>query len=148
MQIIGFNFTKIQAERKMQLDSNLNINTNIEFTNLEKEKVELLQKDKESIRLSFKFSIMYQKGDKKDNSEANVTFEGFMLLAAEIEESKDLLKEWKKKQVPQNLRLPFFNSILKRCSVKALQLEDELGLPNHMPIPQIAPQPQQAPAQK
>lgn len=140
MQVIGFNFTKIQAERKPLVSPSMNINTNIEFNNVEKEKVELL-KEAESLKLSFKFSIAYvKKEEKKESEEAKVIFEGFLVLASFSEEAKDILKEWKKKQVPQNLRVPLFNIILKKCSVRALQLEEELSLPVHVPFPQISAQ--------
>jgi len=147
MQVIGFNFTKIEASRNPILSQGLNINTNIEFTNVEKEKVELL-KDKDPVKAHFKFSIVYlkkeEKKDKeKEQEEAKIIFEGFMILATTAEESKEFIKTWKKKELSPSIRLPLFNLILKRCSVKALQLEDELGLPNHMPIPQIAPQKQE-----
>ena len=48
MQVIGFNFTKISAEREDKLER-YSLNTNIEFTNLEKEEVELL-KDSNAIK--------------------------------------------------------------------------------------------------
>lgn len=141
MQIIGFNFTKIEAFRNLQLSQGININTNVEFLNIEKEKIDII-KDKEPIKLFFKFSVNYLKKDEKkdkETEEAKIIFEGFMILSSSSEESKEIFKEWKKKQIPQQFRLPLFNLILKRCSVKALQLEEELGLPNHVPIPQIAP---------
>lgn len=139
MQVIGFNFAKIQADRKPLLEPSLDIKTNIEFFNIEKEKVSLL-KDLEPIKISFKFSINYvKKEEKKETEEAKITFEGYLILAASSEESKEIFKEWKKKQIPQGIRLPLFNIILKRCSVRALQLEEELNLPIHIPIPQIQP---------
>ena len=54
MQIIGFNLTKVLAERSPDFTRSA-INTNIEFSNVEKEKVDLL-KDAEAIKISFKFS--------------------------------------------------------------------------------------------
>ncbi|MEK6855784.1 MAG: hypothetical protein AABX66_01350 [Nanoarchaeota archaeon] len=138
MQVISFNFIKVQAERKPTVDNSLNINTNIEFLNVEKEKVEIL-KDSEPIKISFKFTIIYsKKEDKKENEQAKLSFEGFMVILANNEEIKEILKEWKKKQIPQNIRIPLFNIILKKCSLRALQLEEEINIPTHMPFPQIS----------
>ena len=106
------------------------------FTNVEREKVELLR-DTEAIKTSFKFAIFFKDPEKKLESQNEVSFEGSILLALEKEEAKEFLKAWKKKEVPKDKVLPLYNFILKKCSVRALQLEEELGLPSHIPFPQI-----------
>lgn len=140
MQVIGFNLTKISAEREPVLKPNNTINTNIEFKDVEKEQVALL-KESDAVKLSFAFTVTYEEKEKK-TQEAKISLEGFMVLSAEKDEIKDILKSWKKKEVPQNLKIPLFNVILQKCSLKALQLEEELNLPNHMPFPRITGQQQ------
>ncbi len=144
MQLIGFNLKKIQANRSPQFNRSA-INTNIEFRDIDKEKVDLL-KDNDALRISFIFSITYQDAEKLEKNpekkeeienQAEVKFEGDMLFSTNKEESKDLLKSWKKKQIPENFRIPMINFILKKCSVKALSLEEDLALPSHIPFPQI-----------
>jgi hypothetical protein len=46
-------------------------------------------------------------------------------------------KLWKKKEMPNAMRLPIFNFILRKCTAKALTLQDELGLPTHIPLPRF-----------
>lgn len=105
-------------------------------------------KDAEAIKASFRFAIMFRepekreqdkKSEKSDKSENQneVSFEGSILLALEKDEAKEFIKSWKKKEIPKDKVLPLYNFILKKCSVRALQLEEELGLPSHIPFPQI-----------
>lgn len=142
MQLIGFNLHKIKAEKSNAFKRS-SINTNIEFTNVDKDKLDLL-KDAEALKISFVFSITYADAEKaekekKENQEniGEVTFEGDILFSANKDESKDITKSWKKKQIPDQYRIPLINFILKKCSVKALSLEEDLNLPAHIPFPQV-----------
>ncbi len=139
MQVIGFNLTKVLAERSPNFTRSA-INTNIEFSNVEKEKVDLL-KDAEAVKISFKFSIIYEDREKKDKKNGEVSCEGVIVLSTSKEEAKDFHKSWKKKEVPKDTMIPLYNVILKKCSVNALQLEDDLNLPPHIPFPQVRAQP-------
>lgn len=143
MQVIGFVFTKIMAERLPTFKKLSGTSLNVEFIELEKEEIALLEK-KEPIKITFRASVTYEnKEEKKPQKEAEILFEGHLILSAEKDESKDILKAWKKKELPNSFKVPLFNIILKRCTVKALQLEEEIGLPTHLPIPQLTPAPQQ-----
>ncbi len=147
MQLIGFNLKKITASKSPDFKRGA-INTNIEFSDVVREKMDLL-KDTEALKIAFTFSITYtekeQNQDAEKKSESNqgeVTFEGDILFSANKEEAKDITKSWKKKQIPEQYRIPMINFILKRCSVKALSLEEDLNLPSHIPFPQIRKQEQ------
>ena len=61
-------------------------------------------------------------------------------MSASKEDSKTLTKSWKKNEIPDGTKIPLFNVILKKCTTKALQLEEELLLPSHIPMPQLRPQ--------
>ena len=130
MQVIGFNFEKIKAERKKDIKGNLEIKSNIELKEVTQEKLELV-KDKDVIKFSFLFSVNY----KPDF--ADIILEGFVLVILEKEKIKEVLKRWKDKKVPDDIRLPLFNLILTKCNLKALQFEEEFGLPTHIPMPRL-----------
>lgn len=141
MNILGLNFTKISAERSGDV-LQTTVNTNIEFLEVEKEKLEIL-KDAEPLRVKYLFSITYNKGEgKKQEKVAEIIFEGTLLLSATLEESKEVLKSWKKKELSNNFKVPLFNLILKKCSIRALALEEELGIPSHVPLPRLQPKQQ------
>ena len=56
---------------------------------------------------------------------------------------KVLKKDWKKKKFNHPVKLPLFNFIMEKCNLKALQLEEEVSLPFHIPMPKLAPAPNQ-----
>jgi len=136
MQLIGFNLKKIHAERSQNFKRGP-INTNIEFVEVEKDKLDFL-KDLEAIRIAFIFTVTYADQEKKDElKHGEISFEGDIALSATKDELKDIIKSWKKKQIPDTVRFPLINYILKKCSARALSLEDELNLPTHIPFPQV-----------
>lgn len=140
MRIIGFNFTKVSAEKSPKFQLGTNINTDIEFTNIEKEETDLAKDGSDVLKVSFKFSVLYRDKDEKnikDSSKGEISLLGFVVLLASSEESKEILKDWKKKELSNAFKVPIFNFILKKSSVRAMQLEEELNLPLHVPMPQI-----------
>jgi len=134
MQLIGFNLTKISAARAEQQQL-LNLDTNIEFINLQKQKVEIL-KESSAIKIEFKYDLVYRNEDKK-KEQSNILFEGQIVFAVSEGEETDLLKSWKKKEIPESIKVHLFNLILKKCSPKAVYLADELSLPSPVPLPKI-----------
>ena len=143
MQIIGFNFTKISGTKSLDFKPGT-INTHIEFINVEKEKLDLF-KEEEALKLSFRFIILYGEIRKDEieqpninESDADITFEGTLILSLPKEESKEIQKAWKKKNLPQTFQAPLYNFILRKCTPKAVFLEDEIGLPTHLKVPQIS----------
>jgi hypothetical protein len=133
------------AEKYKELKPNTSINTNIDFVDVQKDEINISQAV-DVIKIAFKFTIAYSDPEikkEKDAKEAEIILHGAMVLTTNEDESKDLLKSWKKKEVPENYKISLFNLILRKCSLKSLQLEEELGLPSHMPLPQLRPQPKQ-----
>lgn len=137
MNLIGFAFTKLHANRSnIQAKKTVKTN-NLELVNLEKEDVGVQLKNA-AYRASFKYTVSYtNKESKKDELLGEVLMEGYVVLALENEEEKEFTKSWKKKEVPAPLQQPLFNLILKKCAPKAIELEDTVGLPFHIPIPQV-----------
>lgn len=141
MKVIGFNFTGISAQRRLSLAPNHSISTDIEFLNVEKDTLSSLG-NLEAIKVEFKYLTSYtNEGKKKDSKdpEASITLEGMVLLSADKDESKDLLKAWKKKELPGSFKINLFNLILRKCTLKALEIEDEINLPPHFALPKIVP---------
>lgn len=144
MKVIGYNLTKVNAEKKAETKTISSINTSIEFLNIDKDKIESI-KDFEVIKVDFNFTVSYEsQTDKKDTTlkVAKIELEGNLIFAASKEEAKDLLKFSKKKDMPANIKVPLNNVVFKKCLVKAIELEDSLNLPFHIPIPQATLQQQ------
>src|SRR3989344_6149705 len=135
MQVIGFNFTKISAER-IKDKNPTNISTNIKFEDIVKEEI-LLLKDKSTLKISFDFQVDYEATLKKEEKEniAKLSFSGNIILTTEEEEFKIVTKNWKKKEIQPDLKDALINLIIKKCTIRALDLEDQLNLPSHLPFP-------------
>ena len=142
MKIIGFNIDELHAKKSFEFKRAI-ISTDVLFTEVSKAKIDVI-KDDEALKISFKFTVSYKDSDKKESQDKNeVLIQGSMLLMVSKDESKEFIKSWKNKEIPKEKSLGLYNIILKKCSVKALQLEDEINLSPHIPFPQIRGQPQQ-----
>lgn len=128
-RLLSFQFDKILVEKDPLFKGKLEeTNSNIDIKNIEKEKVNLI--DKEPLKLEFVFSLKF-------GSMGKLEMGGrvFFLLDKESEDSA--LKEWKSKKLPENLRLILLNLILQKSTLRALQLEEEIGLPFHIQLPRL-----------
>jgi len=134
MKLIGFNFTRINIERLEGPSKNLSVNTTIDISSIEKTNVNFLKGKEELVNVKFKYNINYEP------KFAKLEFEGNMIIALDAKQSKDLLKKWKKKETPEDIRVFIFNIIMRKSSIKALQLEDDLNLPLHIPMPRVSRQ--------
>ena len=131
MQIIGFNFEKIQAERKNNAKGKIEISSNINIKSVTQESLDLV-KEKPTLKFSFEFSLNY----KPDI--ASLLFQGFVISIFEKEQAREILKKFKSKKISDEVRIPLFNFILSKCNLRALQFEEELSLPFHIPFPRIS----------
>ncbi len=132
MRIIGFNLTKILVEREEEPNEKISIDQNINIKDITEEKIPI-SKDK-ILKIAFNLTISYS------NNYAKLEFEGSILILPEKDVLKKFIDSWKNKKIPEKERIPLFNFIMNKCNVKALYLEDELGLPYHVPMPRINPE--------
>ena len=135
MRIIGFNLSKISAERKEKKVEKIQLSQNINIKDVIKEKIPI--SESEALSIKFTFTIDYSEDF------ANVEFGGIVLILPEKDELKTFLKSWKDKKIPDEFRTPLFNFIMSKCNIKALNLEEELSIPHHIPMPYINPQEKQ-----
>jgi hypothetical protein len=130
MNIIGFNFNKISIERKDAAKGELKVSNKLEISNITKEEISI-SKDG-ALKVDFEYIIEYEP------KVAVIELKGHLLVLAEEKDSKEILKEWKeKKKFTHVSKIALLNFILDKCLLKALVLEEELGLPKHMPFPKL-----------
>lgn len=131
MKLIGFNINKINAERKENNFSDLKIENNIQIEEILSTKSDIFKKDEEIIQFKFLYKLNY----KPDI--ASISFSGNILLLVDSKEAKNILKEWESKNISEEVKLAVFNIILRKTSIKSLELEDELNIPLHINIPSL-----------
>ena len=131
MKIIGFNFTKINIEKFLDDYKGLKINTHIDIINVKQTKSEILQTKDVLLEIKFNYAIDYEP------KIAKISFSGILLSLVDSKTAKSFLKQWKNKKFPDEHKVAIFNVILKKSSLRSLQLEDELNLPLHISLHSI-----------
>lgn len=131
MKLLGFNFTKIQVEKSKDRVENLKIGTRIDISEIKEAKTGILKTKDEILAIKFKYGLDYEPGM------AKLDLEGNLIISLESKEARGVLKQWKDKKMPENFRMPLFNLILRKSSLKALQFEEELNLPIHIQLPTL-----------
>jgi hypothetical protein len=131
MRLINFTFTKISAERFKEQAEGIKFNTKIDISSIDSLKSDVIKVKDELITINFVYTVNY------DPEFAKVELTGNFILSVDPKMAKDILKTWKEKQTPEEFRIVMFNIILRKSNIKALQLEDELGLLPHLPLPSL-----------
>ena len=134
MRLIGFNFDKISIERTSDSFKGLNIDTKIDVSEIKDSESNLLKIEGELITVKFKYSVEYEP------KIAKLELGGNIILKTDKDEKEDIMKQWKDKKMPEDFKITLFNIILRKSNIKALELEDELNLPLHIPLPNLKKQ--------
>ena len=132
MKLLSFSFKKISIEKFKDVFEDLKINTNIDISDIGKAENEFLKSKEDFLVITFKHTINY------DPDIAKLSFEGTLLASVEPKLAKEVLNSWKKKEIPSEFKLPIFNIIFRKTGIKAIQMEDEIGLPAHIPLPRLS----------
>ena len=133
MKVLGFNFSKISVEKfpNTGKKEDLKLNTNIDISDIRPVKADMLKTKEELMGIKFSYNIKY------DPDYAKIEFSGDILLSIDPKLAKDVFKEWKDKKYPEDFQLFVYNVILRKSNIKALELEDEMNLPLHFPLPSL-----------
>ena len=131
MPIIGFNFDKIQANKTNKPQGNVNIKNNVAIEDIALEKV-ALSSSEEVIKFMFDYSINYEP------NVADISLKGHVLFLENKKKTKDIMNSWKKeKKVPSAIMQTIINQVLAKCTVKALNLASDIGVPPHINMPKV-----------
>ena len=134
MKIIGFNFNKINIEKKSDKYKDMKISNDIGITGVNHLKAQNpFQSKEEILEVTFNYDIDYSPNI------AKVNLTGTIIIMVDSKTSKEFLKKWKNKQLPEEHRIQIFNVIFRKSNLKAIQLEDELNLPLHISLPSVRP---------
>ncbi|MBI2449086.1 hypothetical protein HYV49_02200 [Candidatus Pacearchaeota archaeon] len=130
MQVIGFNFEKINAERYGNLRGRLELKSNINISDIKEDEIQSIEK--KPLKFSFDVAIDY------NPDFAKLSFKGFIIALFDDKQKKEILSKWKDKKVAESVREEIMNVIFTKTNLKAFQLAEELGLPLHIPLPRLS----------
>lgn len=128
MKLLGSKITKINAERNLDFDGKLELNTNINIKSIEK-----FQPDKvdiESLKVNAIFEVQYSELGK-------ISIEGQLYLSTNSENVEEIIENFKANKYDTPEQMAIMNIIIQKFSIKAFELEEELGLPIHIRLPTL-----------
>ena len=131
MKVIGFNFTRLSAERLKDSVEEMKISTELDFPEIKAAKSPFLKIKEELLEAKFDYKVNYEPGL------AKVVIQGKVLFSVEEKVANEVLKQWKKKSLPEDFRILLVNVVMRKSALKALTLCDELNLPIHVPLPTL-----------
>jgi len=134
MRVIGFSFKKISIKKNKEIGKEINIDTDIQIKDIQKKTTDLL-KNQDILNIDYEFKISYLPDF------ADILFNGNVAILMEKDDEelmKKIIKNWKSKKVEDDLKLPLLNIIFARCNLKAMELEEAVNLPFHIPTPQFS----------
>ena len=139
MTIVGFNFTKIEAEKKDMIKGKINVNNNVSIKEVEEKKISLANDKQKVLSFTFEFIAKY------DPNVGSIKFVGDVLFMDEAKKAKEILDGWKKdKKLPKEIMPGILNTVLTKCNIQALILSEQINLPPPIPLPKVqAAQPAQ-----
>jgi|TARA_B100001971_G_C17970491_1_gene422160 RNase P/RNase MRP subunit p29 len=125
LKVVGSRFTKLNGEVNTEFSGKVSMDTNIKVIS-----IELFKDKKDTIKAPYSFEIDYKDLGK-------VEIEGNLFLESDTKTIKDLVKSWKNKKFNTDEQITITNIILQKASIKAFELEEELGLPIHIKLPTL-----------
>lgn len=131
MRIMGFNFSKISIEKFSDKLEKLKIKTNIDISDIKPLENSLIKTNDSLLAVKFIYVVDYEPNF------AKIELSGTILFEIDSKIAKEILNNWKDKNIPEDFKLTLFNLILRKSNVKALQLEDDLNLPLHISLPSL-----------
>jgi len=130
MKLLGSKITKINAERNPDFDGKLELNTNINIKSIEKFQPE--NANIESLKVNAVFEIQY-------GELGQISIEGQLYLNTDTKEIEEIINNFKSNKFDTPEQMAIMNIVIQRFSIKAFELEEELGLPIHIRLPTLQP---------
>ena len=134
MTVVSFNFTKIEAEKKVSNKGKININNNVTIDKVGERDLSLGNQKQKVLTFNFEFTAKY------DPNIGSIKFTGDVLFMDDVKQIKGILDGWKKdKKLPKEVMPNILNTVLNKCNIQALILSEQINLPPPIPLPKLAP---------
>ena len=132
MPIVGFNFTKISAQRLNPPEGNIKINNNVSIKEVTKTELNMGPEKQAGLKFTFGFITKYEP------KIAEIDLEGELYFSDSNEKIKSVLEKWKKnKKVDDAFIGEVLNTILNKCNVQALIISQDINVPPPIPLPKL-----------
>ena len=114
MTIVGFLFTKMNAEKKEGAKGKINISNNVSIKDVKETEVSFSSNDQKAITFVFQFLSKY------DPAIGEISLEGNVVYMAKKDEAKKIMTGWKKeKKIDKDVMRDIQNTVLTKCKIMA-----------------------------
>src|SRR3989338_536076 len=132
MAIVGFNFTRINVERKEMQKGKINISNNVAIKDVKPTDISLGKEKQDALKFTFEFTSRFEP------KIGSIILGGDLLFLGDASKIKEVNEGWKKdKRVPKDIMTSILNTILAKCNIQALILSQEVNLPPPVPLPKV-----------
>ena len=126
MKIIGAKFFEIEAKRDQDFSGKIELKTNVQIISLEE-----IKESKDTLKVSYIFGVNY-------GTLGEIKIKGDLFILSNSKTIKIILKNKKNKEYNTPEYINITNFIIKKASIKAFELEEELNLPIHIKLPTLS----------
>ena len=131
MPVGGLNFDKIVVEKHEAPASQVSIKNNLFIKDIKEHELLLGEQKRTVLKFEFEFSVVYEP------KVGSLVLNGHVIFLDENTKI-EIINNWKKKKdIDQKVMEQVLNLALYKCTVKALDLAQELNLPAHMRMPRV-----------
>jgi hypothetical protein len=132
MTIVGFNFTKMVAEKSGPAEGKISIKNNVAIKDVMETELALGSSKQKALRFQFEFVSDY------DPKVGSITLNGDVIYLDKEATIKAIAEEWKKnKKVDKETTEVILNHVLAKCNVQALILSKDINLPPPIMLPKV-----------
>ena len=132
MTIVGFNFKRIDVEKKSGASGKINISNNVAIKDVKDTDLSIGSEKQKAVKFEFEFVSKY------DPNIGKILLGGDVLFLADTATIKKILDDWKKnKSVQKEIMSDVLNTVLSKSNVQALILSQEVNLPSPIPLPKV-----------
>lgn len=131
MPIVGMSIDSIEAKKNSNVFGGVKVKSNTDITNVISQTLHGTSTKALSVGYDFNVEYISEKGERKL---AEIKISGKVLVVDAKHE--EIFKSWKEKKVlPENVSVDIINTLLDKCTKKALILSDDLQLPPPIALP-------------
>jgi hypothetical protein len=132
MPIVGFEFTKINVEKKDTAKGKINIANNVGIIDIKKGDLNMGDSKQPGLKFSFSYKSSYEPGF------AHIELQGSVHYLTNEKEAKEILDSWNKnKKVTKVVAEQIVNTILIKSNVQSIILSNTVNLPPPVPMPKV-----------
>ena len=132
MAIVGFEFTKINVNKKEAAKGKVNISNNVGIVDLQKSDLQLGATKQSGIKFVFEYKSAYEPDF------AHIELGGIVVYLTDEKDAEKIISDWKKeKKLNKDVAEKIINNILTKCNIQSIILSNTVNLPPPVPMPKV-----------